>query len=360
MPVARNMKELEKMVLDRMKKELPNATKEYCHKWYNNNSDIKEIITYESNIYGIYEQFKFPYKKVQGNNILHVPHYNIPIFYKGNLVTTIHDITHILFPEYLPNKFALYYAKFMISRAVKRSEYILTVSENTKKDLIKYFNADPNKIVITYNGVDKKFRCKEKSEYEYLYSKYRIDRNKKILLYVGNKKPHKNIAKLIKAMSLLENKENYTLVLSGKGFEGYNELENLSDKLGLNELIIHTGIVSDEELVDLYNLADLFVFPSLYEGFGIPLLESMACGTPVICSNSSSLPEVVGDAALMFDPNDEVELARSIEGVLSNKQLYKELIEKGYKRVRKFTWEDCRRKTEEVYKNMLKRKLKGK
>lgn len=320
---------------------------------YENEIKSQKLINFNSKIYGIGEQLKFPYKEIKKQDILHIPHYNIPLFYHGHMLTTIHDITHVLFPEYLPNKFALYYAKFMISMAIKKSKYIFTVSENTKKDLIHYFNADENKIIVTYNGVDKSFIKKDKKDYDYLYEKYNIDKSKKILLYVGNKKPHKNIVTLIKAMSLLNKNENYILILSGKGFEGYTELENLTIKLGLEKNIVHTGIVTDEELVDLYNLADVFVFLSLYEGFGIPVLESMACGTPVICSNTSSLPEVVGDSAIQIDPLNPSQIATSIEEVLKNKELYNNLVIKGYDRVSKFTWEDCRLKTESIYKKVI-------
>lgn len=316
---------------------------------YDVNSDIK----FNSKIYGIKEQIKFPYIKIKNKSILHVPHYNIPLLYKGRLITTIHDITHILFPEYLPNKFALYYAKFMIKMALKKSDYILTVSQNTKKDLVKYFNADPQKIVVTYNGVEDTFKPKNSKYYEYLYDRYNISKDKKILLYVGNKKPHKNLKNLIKAISLLKNKENYILILSGKGFDGYDELEKMSKDMNLENQIIHTGIVSDEELIDLYNLADLFVFPSLYEGFGIPVLEAMACGTPVICSNTSSLPEVVEDAAYMFDPHDITQIKNSIELLMSDRILYLDLINKGYIQSSKFTWDRCREMTEIIYNKIL-------
>lgn len=339
--ILKNNKYLEKIVMLGRKEDL--------ELMYDN-----DIINYDSKIYGIDEQKKFPYKKMCKKSILHVPHYNIPILFRGTLVTTIHDITHVLFPEYLPNKFALYYAKFMIKLAIIKSKYILTVSENTKNDLIKYFNANPDKIVVTYNGVDDKFVCKSVKEYDYLYDKYNIEKNKKILLYVGNKKPHKNIATLIKALALLENKEEYKLILSGKGFDSYTELEELTTKLHLSENIIHTGHVTDEELVDLYNFADLFVFPSLYEGFGIPVLEAMACGTPVVSSNSSSLPEVVGDAGILVNPIDEVEIAKSIEFILKNNELYNEMVYKGKERAKVFTWDSCRRKTENIYERLMK------
>lgn len=313
-----------------------------------------KLIPYDSSIYGIKEQIKFPYNKVKKTNILHCPHYNVPIFYTGKLIVTIHDITHILFPEYLPNKLAWYYSKFMIGLATKRADKILTVSKNTKQDLVKYFNINPKKIIVTYNGVSEKFKVIDKLSYKYIYSKYKIEENKKIILYVGNKKPHKNLEILLKAFSKSKFKESSRLVFVGKDFDNYKDLNALSKKLRLDNYIIHTGIISDEELVYFYNLADIFVFPSLYEGFGIPPLEAMACGTPVISSNTSSMPEVLGDAAYLVNPNNVYKFKDAIDKVLEDNSLRDKLIRKGLERVKIFTWDKCINKTKIVFSKLLK------
>lgn len=301
------------------------------------NSEIETIPFFEK-IYGIKEQIKFPYKLLKKENIdiLHVPHYNIPIFYKGNIVVTIHDLTHLILPEFLPNKLAYIYAKILIGYAVKKAKYIFTVSENSKNDITRMFNINPEKIIVTYNAVDSEFCIKEKSEIYYLYDKFNIPKDKKILMYVGNLKPHKNLSRLLKAYAKLKIKEETCLLLVGKSFNSTNLIYEEKD-LNIYSSVIHTGIVNKKELIDLYNIADLFIFPSLYEGFGIPPLEAMACGTPVVCSNNSSLPEVVGDAAITFDALNVLEIKNAIENMLLNNEadIY---IKKGLERVRKFSW----------------------
>lgn len=277
--------------------------------------DINEIIEFDAPIYGIKEQLKFPYKELKKlkPDLLHVPHYNIPIFYKGDMIVTIHDITHLVLDEFLPNKLAKLYAKIMMKIAIKKSKVILTVSENSKKDIMKYFKVKENKIVVTYLGVKEEIREKSKEEIDYLHEKFGIPRDKKVLMFVGNLKPHKNLERLLQAFSKVKNNNDSVLLLVGKAFENYNILEEREKELRLKDKVIHTGIVSEEELVDLYNLTDLFVFPSLYEGFGLPVLEALRCGTKVICSNASSLPEVGGDVVTYFNPKDIYQMTKVIE-----------------------------------------------
>jgi glycosyltransferase involved in cell wall biosynthesis len=298
-----------------------------------------QIIDYNAKIYGYKEQLRFPYRKLEKSGILHCPHYNIPLLYRGTLAVTIHDITHIKFPQYLPGKLALYYAKFMINQAVKKSKIIFTVSENTKSDLISHFNADPNKISVVYNAVSPMFKPQSRDEYTHLHKKYSIPADKRVLLYVGNKKPHKNLERLLHAFAEIRGKHGCVLIMAGKGFDNYKRLEAAAEELRLSDDIIHTGVVSDDDLVSLYNLADALVFPSLYEGFGIPPLEAMSCGTPVVCSNASSLPEVTGDAAQMTDPYDTASIADGIDKVLSDENLRKRLIAGGFERVKLFSWD---------------------
>lgn len=308
-----------------------------------NEQDIKsvnnkvDVINFDSPIYGIKEQLKFPYRKLRKlkPDVLHVPHYNIPIFYRGKMVVTIHDTTHLVLPEFLPNKFAKYYAKFMMWLAIKKSSKILTVSENTKKDLIRFFKVKPEKIEVILNGVGEEFVKKDKEKLKYLYDKFGIPKDKKILMYVGNLKPHKNLERLLEAYSKTDNMNETCLLLVGKAFEKYNVLEDKEKQLKIEKNVIHTGIVLNEELVDLYNLADLFIFPSLYEGFGLPVLEALACGTNVISSNTSSLPEVGGDVVEYFDPYDIHNITMAIENSI-NKEFNEEKVNEW---IKKFNWE---------------------
>lgn len=308
-----------------------------------------QTIEFDAPIYGIKEQLKFPYKELrkQKPDVLHVPHYNVPIFYRGKMVVTIHDLTHLVLPEFLPNKFAYLYAKFMIWIALKKATKVITVSQNTKSDILKMFKINPDKIEVIYNGVGEEFVKKEKQEIEYLYEKFNIPKNKKLIMYVGNLKPHKNLERLLEAYSKIEDIDSTCLLLVGKAFSNYNVLGEKEKLLKIENRVIHTGIVSQEELVDLYNLADLFVFPSLYEGFGIPILEALACGTPVICSNTSSMPEVGGDVVTYVNPLDIEQITKSIE---------KELIEdkkinaNAKSWIEQFDWKKIAYKTKEKFK----------
>jgi len=296
------------------------------------------IIEYDSKIYGIKEQLKFPYRKVAKLNpsVLHIPHYNVPIFYNGRMVVTIHDLTHLILPEFLPNRFAYYYAKIMIWIAVHKAEHIFTVSENTKKDLIKFYKLKEDKITVTYNGIGNEFVKKDITQIEYLYKRFNIPKNKKIIMYVGNLKPHKNLERLLRAYSQIEDKSNMILLLVGKAFEKYNIFDNLEKELKIENNVIHTGIVTQDELVDLYNIADLFVFPSLYEGFGLPPLESLKCGTPAICANNSSIPEVCGELVDYFNAYNIDEIKdKIIKNINKKEKLDNKKIQEWLK---KFDW----------------------
>ncbi len=280
-----------------------------------------KIYNYDEKIYSISEQLRFPYKIAKEYDELFIPHYNIPLFYFGKMTSTIHDLIHLKFPEYF-SKLAFLYAKFMIKMNLIKSNRLVTVSNFTKNDILKTFGYKyENKIEVRYNKVDKIFR--KIDDKEALINgkiKFDIPIEKKIILFVGNKKPHKNLETLIRAFGELDNYKDMRLVLTGEGFKTYIKLEELVEKLNLNEFIIHTGKVSQEDLVLLYNIADLFVFPSFYEGFGIPPLEALACGTPTVCSNSASIPEVCGDRVEYFKPNDILLLKKLIEKYCVNQR----------------------------------------
>lgn len=291
-------------------------------------SRFAEFLPFDCSIYGYKEQLSFPYRALRKlkPDVLHVPHCNVPLFYRGKLIVTIHDLTHLIYPEFLPSRIVGWYFKFIFWIACKKADHILTDSESTKRDIIRFFHTPTEKITVAPLGVGKEFEKKAPSEIDYLYDKFSIPRDKNLLLYVGNLLPHKNLFKLLEALSKMPDRENCRLLLVGKSFSGRGENINEAD-LGISGLVIRAGVVSPEDLVGLYNIANLFVLPSLYEGFGLPVLEAFACGTPVACSNTSSLPEVGGNLAYYFNPADSNDMAQVLSKALNGQKKTEEYIQ---------------------------------
>lgn len=305
-------------------------------------------------IYGVKEQLVInrAFAGAQGF-LLHSPHYNIPLLYRGKLVVTIHDLIHLKFPQYLPNKLAYAYARMMIGSAVKKADKVIAVSENTKRDIIDWFSVCPNKVEVIYNGFAESF-CSHVLPEQVHDLKARLGISKPYILYVGNVRPHKNIQRLIQAFVQLDSRlgNEFQLVIAGdisKGFNPYIDGKRLGDA----QDIIMTGWLSQSDLPVLYKGAALFVFPSLYEGFGFPPLEAMACGIPVVASNVSSIPEVVGEAAVLADPYDAEALSQAMEKVMTNEALRETLIDEGYRQIKKFSWSQTAGKVLRLYDEVL-------
>ncbi|MDD6628961.1 MAG: glycosyltransferase family 1 protein [Lachnospiraceae bacterium] len=301
-----------------------------------------DVITFESSIYGPKGQFFFPVKRLKkaGIKLIHFPHYSVPFFCNIPFVVTVHDLIHFIYPEFLRGRIKFLYAKFLMKHALEKSKHIFTVSEYSKKDIINYFGTNGNKITVIYNAVDDDFRVKKTEEYDYLYEKYHISHRKRVLLYVGNMKSHKNLATLLEAYTMTKTRDKLILILAGKAFKGEKVIEKMEKELDIRDSVIHTGVIDKGELVDIYNLADVFVFPSLYEGFGLPPLEAMACGTPVICSNTSSLPEVVGNAAVLVDPKQPRDIAMEIDRLLFDDVKTTLLSKLGIKKAKEYSWDE--------------------
>ena len=238
----------------------------------------------------------------------------------------------------------------MINRAAKKSKKILTVSNNTKKDVIKHLKIDAEKILTTHIGVDNMFKMLDASSFLERLKEMNI--NKQFLLYTGVWRNHKNLPRLLKALRILIDKGmDFQLVITGKRDPAYPEIPKLVKTLGLEKNIVFPGLVPEEDLIMLYNAAAIYVFPSLYEGFGLPPLEAMH-GTPVVASHVSSIPEICGDAALFFDPYDEEDLANKIEQLHKAPELQRKLVAAGLNRINQFDWKDTASKTFNVYKNV--------
>lgn len=270
----------------------------------------------------------------------------IPLFKVCKYISTIHDtVPYIYQKEYYKSKLSwwiCYGLKMKI--AIKNSDIIITDSEYSKNDIIKYFKVDPNKIKLVYLSADKKFKIVENNVVEEIRKKFKLDNNERYILGIGGKEFRKNVVSLIKAFNKYKayNNDDVKLIIVGK--------QGVDDKVNnMNKDVIYTGFVEDNELVALYNGATAFVYPSLYEGFGLPPLEAMACGTAVITSNTTSIPEVVGDAAYLVNPEDVNEISIGIDKVINNEDLRKELISKGFEQLKKFTHENTVNEIEKVY-----------
>lgn len=327
-------------------------------------TDVK-IIPFDAPLYRAQEQMNFPAKalKQAGVSLTHFPHYNVPLFFRGKYIVTVHDLIHILFPEKPCEGLKSFYSNTLMSHAVKRAEHVLTVSEYTKSDIIDHFALKSSDITVTYNAVDQSYKKEDRKQYLYLYQKYSIPDDRPVILYVGNLKPHKNLRLVFKALERMV-QEDLTdnidrtlpqLILAGRAFSS-DETFKLAAEYHIEDFVTAAGEVSKDELIHLYNLADFFIFPSLYEGFGIPPLEAMACGTPVICSDAASLPEVTGKAAIRFDPESVDSCTDAIRRALKMSQAEKDqLIEKGYDRVNMFSWDASADITEHVIRESIAR-----
>ncbi len=296
-------------------------------------------------IYSIAEQVYLP-RLIPSCDVFWSPHYNIPLLpirAKKRLVT-IHDVFHLAFSDTLPLKQKLY-AKLLLNRAVTISHQVVTVSEFSKAEIVKHTHASPSSIRVIHNGINHQlFRVmKDNNQLESVRQQYQLPT--RFALFVGNVKPHKNLISLVKAFAAIRDKiPDLYLVIVGKkeGFiTGAPELfEYIHQNKTLADRIIFTGFVATEDLPVIYNLADLFVFPSLYEGFGLPPLEAMACGCPVLVADKASMPEVCGIHIDYIDPLDITSLAVKITEMINlNHEQRQTLSDRGVQKAAAYTWE---------------------
>jgi len=319
------------------------------------NERIKKVRV-SSEWYGWREQLFLPIEIRKENlDLMHFTHFNSPILYFGKTLITIHDITPFFFPGHKMKSLlrktgfrAVFYS------SVKKASRVIAVSQNTKKDIIKHFDIDEKKISVIYEGVDGQFSPKKDlAKIDALKNKYLL--KKPFIFYTGVWRNHKNLVGLIEAYFILRKKHklDFDLVLGGNEDPYYPEVRRTWQKLGLENDIKRIGFIDQKELPLFYSAANLFVIPSFYEGFGLIGLESFASGTPVVSSNRTSLPEILGKAAIYFNPDDHEEMAEKMKLVLTDKKLYNELIEKGFAQVKKYSWERMGRETLEMYRKIL-------
>jgi glycosyltransferase involved in cell wall biosynthesis len=300
--------------------------------------------------YSLREQFRIPWVlRRERPDVYHAPHYVLPPGVLCRSVVTIHDCIHLMFPQYLPNRAAFAYARASMWAAVHRSDRILTVSAASKRDILRLFDVPPEKVVVVYNAIDEHFSAEPSPEHvSRVRERYQLDHQ--FVLYVGNIKPHKNLVRLIEAFSRLrQDHGDIKLLIIGDEISKLPALRRAVHSHKLHKHVRFLGYLKDDTLTVLYRLASVFVFPSLYEGFGLPPLEAMASGTPVVTSNLSSLPEVTGDAAVLVDPYDVGSIEHGIRRVLDDPALAEDLRRKGLRRAREFSWERSVEDTLRVY-----------
>ena len=301
--------------------------------------------------YSVREQIHVPWTLMRERpDVFHAPHYVLPLAVRCPSVVTIHDTIHLMFPQYLPNRVAYAYARGSMWAAARRSDRILTVSEASKRDILRFFNVPADKVVVVYNAIDERF-SREPPEADVARVRERYQLDQRFVLYVGNIKPHKNLVRLIEAFHLLrrDDLDDLKLLIIGDQISRLPALRRAVHEHKLHKHVRFLGYLPDDMLAILYRLASLFVFPSLYEGFGLPPLEAMASGTPVVTSNVSSLPEVTGGAAMLVDPYDVTSIVAGMRRVLTDPALAAGMRRNGLERAREFSWERSVVKTHDLY-----------
>ncbi|MBF0491211.1 MAG: glycosyltransferase family 4 protein [Deltaproteobacteria bacterium] len=303
------------------------------------------VVNFKSPIYSIIEQFEFFKKTPEKASLFWSPHYNIPLFFKGKLMVTVHDVFHLAMPQFVSGLDKKLYAKFMLNAVSKKADTIIFNSNFTSNEWSRLMKKNRGKTCITYLGISKPFLSVYKKNNPH---------NNPFLLYVGNVKPHKNLACLIKAFTLIMDSIPHDLVIVGKK-DGFitNDKNIIQETRLLGDRIFFTGQIDDNLLKQYYAHASIMVHPSLYEGFGFTPLEAMATSCPVIVSKVASLPEICSDAALYFNPYNFKELADLIINLLNDKKLQEVMRAKGLEQAKKFTWEQTLKETCQVIDRLL-------
>lgn len=277
-------------------------------------------------------------------DLFHAPHYVTPLA-TVPMVVTVHDLIHLLFPEATSNLLAPFYAQWMIGRSIERARVVFVPSKTVRESILGKFPEAKEKIVVSANGVDADFFDERDPELTSKVLEACGLETRGYFLYVGNDKPHKNLELLVDAwLETADEFPGHKLALVGREFAGIPDLPR----------VVKTGYVTVEELRALYHGALALVLPSLYEGFGLPAIEAMASGTPVIASSGGALPEVVGDAGLLFEPTSRTLLVDAMRRLAGDDELWRALVEKGLRRARSFAWRATARTTLDAYRRALK------
>lgn len=300
-----------------------------------------ELRQFSARPFSVAEQLTGMGSVYRQTRLLWTPQYNIPLLYRGKLLVTIHDLCQLAHPEMLANWVQRMYSRKLLSAVAARASAILCVSHFTAREVQKYLGVGTDRLTVAHPSISNLWRHSISEECENKRARY--------LLTVGNIKRHKNIRTLIAAFGLIRNQIPHDLVIIGQrsGFlNADNELTETDSMM--DGRVRFTGFVSDSNLHRYYSNADAFVFPSIYEGFGFPVLEAMALGCPVACSRAASLPEVVGDAAVLFDPLNPKDIAKILLQILGDENLRNQIIARGLRRAEEFRRDTCASETATV------------
>ena len=320
-------------------------------------NDVSKLPTTNQILKIAWQHFYLPRRiKKLRIDVFHEPTFVAPLFKQCLTVITVHDVAYKLLPDCFTFRNRLYIEQLM-QRSIDTSDMVIAISENTKKDIMMNYKIKEEKIRVVYGAADAAFHPIIESREERLAqmkAKYGIQGN--FILTASLISPRKNMVNLIKAFRRLKqkNKIDHQLVIVGKKGWLYKEVFEAAASSGYEKDIIFCDFVPRDDLVMLYNTADVFAYPSLYEGFGLPLLEAMACNCPVVASNLSSIPEVCSDAALLVNPHDPAGIADAIFKILADALLRKSLVEKGRKRVEIFSWKRTAEETMKIYNSLIR------
>jgi alpha-1,3-rhamnosyl/mannosyltransferase len=308
-----------------------------------------ELVRLDVPTFSLAEQLRLPSLVSEFSlDILHSPYYVKPYRLHVPSILTVYDTIPTRYPAYYPRHTRLL-IRSLKRLALRSAAHCLAISETTKGDFVREYGVAPERITAIPLAADGRFRPAKPAAVAAMRERHRLPPD--YVLYLGINKPHKNLARLVEAWSLVRDR-GITLALAGREDPRYPQARQRVEELGLGDAVLFLGDVTEANLPPLYSGAAAFVFPSLYEGFGLPVLEAMACGVPVACSNTSSLPEIVGDAALTFDPTDVEAIAGALSRLLDDAELRVELRQLGMERARHFTWTETAGRTLEVYRTV--------
>jgi glycosyltransferase involved in cell wall biosynthesis len=279
---------------------------------------------------------------------LFVPAHTVPIIHPENTIVTVHGLEY----EFCPKAYSFWeriYMRCVIKNSVRWAKKIIAVSENTKRDLIKLYDVSSEKIEVIYEGVDNSVILSEAKNLDLDFSRGAQD--DKFLLSIGRLEERKNILGIIEAFEILKEKHKipHKLVLAGNAGYGYDSINLKIQSSKFKEEIIFKGFVGEEEKFELLRKAEIFLFPSFYEGFGLPILEAQSAGVPVVTSNISSMPEIADSSAILVDPNKPEEIAEAAFKLISDESLKNDIINKGFENVKRFSWDKCSKEISKLF-----------